>query len=133
MIASCKLPPTAKHLVVTTLRTTRFYMLPKIHKPNNPGRPIVPACCCPTENISAYLDEVMLPSLNNFRLTSEIPTMLLASLTHSLSMNPINVLAFFSPWTSNRCILSSPTMAVYRLSPISLTEGLLRNHLHTPC
>ena len=53
MIASCELPPTAKHLVVTTPRTSRFYMLPKIHKPNNPGRPIVSACCCPTENISA--------------------------------------------------------------------------------
>ena len=61
MIASCELPPTAKHLVVTTPRTSRFYMLPKIHKPNNPGRPIVSACCCPTENISAYLDEVMAP------------------------------------------------------------------------
>ena len=61
MRASCELPPMAKHLVVTTPRTSRFYMLPKIHKPNNPGRPIVSACCCPTENISAYLDEVMAP------------------------------------------------------------------------
>ena len=61
MIASCELPPSAKHLVVTTPRTSRFYMLPKIHKPNNPGRPIVSACCCLTENISAYLDEVMAP------------------------------------------------------------------------
>ena len=52
-----------------------------------------------------------LPSLNNFRLTSKIQTMLLASLTHSLSMNLISVLAFFSLWTSNRCILSSPTTA----------------------
>ena len=72
-----------------------------------------------------------LPSLNNFRLTSKIQTMVLASLTPSLFMNPINVLAFFSPWTSNRCLLSSPTMADYTLSPISLTKGLLRNHLHT--
>ena len=36
-------------------------MLPKIHNPNNPGRPIVSACYCPTENIAAYLDEVMAP------------------------------------------------------------------------
>lgn len=61
MISTCELPPTAKHLVVTTPRTSRFYMLPKIHKPNNPGRPIVSACCCPTENIASYLDEVMAP------------------------------------------------------------------------
>ena len=43
-------------------------MLPKIHKPNSPGRPIVSACCCPTENIAAYLDEVMAP------LVSCLPT-----------------------------------------------------------
>ena len=61
MIASCELPPTAKHLVVTTPRTSCFYILPKIHKPNNPRRPIVSVCCCPTKNISAYLDEVMAP------------------------------------------------------------------------
>ena len=61
MIATCELPPTAQHLVVSTPRTSRFYMLPKMHKPNSPGRPIVSACCCPTENIAAYLDELMAP------------------------------------------------------------------------
>ena len=65
MIATCALPPTAQHLVVTTPRTSQFYMLPKIHKPDNPGRPIVSACSCPTENISAYLDEVMAPFVKN--------------------------------------------------------------------
>ena len=61
MIAKCALPPSAKNLVVTTLHTSRFYLLLKIHNPNNPGRPIVSACSCPTENISAYLDEVLAP------------------------------------------------------------------------
>ena len=32
-----------------------------MHKPNNPERPIVSACSCPTENISAYLDGVLTP------------------------------------------------------------------------
>ena len=32
-----------------------------IHKPNNPGRPIVSACSCPTELISRYLDKIMAP------------------------------------------------------------------------
>ena len=36
MIATCALPPSAKNLVVTTPHTSRFYLLPKIHKPNNP-------------------------------------------------------------------------------------------------
>jgi len=37
MIATCALPPSAKNLAVTTPHTSRFYLLPKMHKPNNPG------------------------------------------------------------------------------------------------
>ena len=61
LISTCELPPTASNLIVTSPRTSQFYLLPKIHKPNHPGCPIVSACSCPTENISAYLDEVMAP------------------------------------------------------------------------
>ena len=32
-----------------------------MHKLNNPGRPIVSACSCPTELISSYLDKIMAP------------------------------------------------------------------------
>ena len=35
-------------------RTPNFYMLPKIHKPNNPGRPIANGIGSITEKISAY-------------------------------------------------------------------------------
>ena len=48
-------------LIITTPRTSCIYFLPKIHKPNNPGRPIVSACSCPTELISSYLDKIMAP------------------------------------------------------------------------
>ena len=51
----------AQHLVDSTLHTSHFYMLPKILKPNNPGCPIVSACCCSAENIEAYLDEAIAP------------------------------------------------------------------------
>ena len=61
MISKNELPPLAKNLIVTTPQTSRFYLLPKIHKQNTPGRPIVSACNCPTENIAAFLDEVMSP------------------------------------------------------------------------
>ncbi len=37
-------------------RTAAFYLLPKIHKPGNPGRPIISANECPTELISNYVD-----------------------------------------------------------------------------
>ena len=38
-----------------------FCFKPKIHKPNNPGRPIVSACSCLAELISSYLDRTMVP------------------------------------------------------------------------
>ena len=44
-----------------TPRTSCIYFKPKIHKANNPGRPIVSACSCPTELIWSYLDKVMTP------------------------------------------------------------------------
>ena len=45
--------------MVAAPRCSKFYMLPKIHKPGNPGRPIVSACSCPTELISHYLDGIL--------------------------------------------------------------------------
>ena len=46
-----------KILYNTAPRTPNFYMLPKIHKPNNPGRPIVNGIGSITEKISAYVDQ----------------------------------------------------------------------------
>ena len=54
-----------KILLATTPQTSRFYLLPKIQKPGTPGGPIVLACKCPTENIAAFLDEVMSPLVAN--------------------------------------------------------------------
>ena len=48
-------------LTIISPRTSCIYFLPKIHKPNNPGRPIVSACSCPTELIYSYLDKIMVP------------------------------------------------------------------------
>ena len=61
LIVKQELPATATNLVITTPRTSCIYFLPKIDKPNNPGRPIVSACSCPTEHISSYLGKVMAP------------------------------------------------------------------------
>ena len=36
--------------------TSRFYILPKVHKPGIPERPIVSSCGAPMENISFILD-----------------------------------------------------------------------------
>ena len=51
-VRTCELPPHAKHLTVENPRNSKFYMIPKIHRVGNPGRPIVSACNCPTSNIS---------------------------------------------------------------------------------
>ena len=61
LVVKQELPGTATYLIITTPRTSCIYFLPKIHKPNNPGRPIVSACSCPTELISSYLDKIMAP------------------------------------------------------------------------
>ena len=58
LIVNQELPDTATNLIINTPRTSCIYFLPKIHKPNNPGRPIVSACSCPTELISSYLDRI---------------------------------------------------------------------------
>ena len=59
-IENNQLPPSATNLIVENPRTSKFYLLPKIHKPGNPGRPIVSACSCPTE-LLVYLDHVTAP------------------------------------------------------------------------
>ena len=55
------LPASASNLFTTTPRTPVIYFLPEIHKPDNPGKPIVSASSCPTEFISSFLDSVMFP------------------------------------------------------------------------
>ena len=44
-----------EYLMPKCCRTQIFYLLPKIHKANNPGRPIVSACDGPTEKLSAFI------------------------------------------------------------------------------
>ena len=42
-------------------RTSRFYILPNIHKDGIPGRPIILSCGAPTENISQFVDFYLCP------------------------------------------------------------------------
>ena len=50
------------------IRTSRFYILPKLHKPGIPGRPIVSSCGAPTEKISQFIDYHLRP------LVTKIPS-----------------------------------------------------------
>jgi hypothetical protein len=64
-IDSGQLPDTACNLICSNPRQARFYLLPKIHKINTPGRPIVSTCNYPTELISSYLDGVLTPIVSS--------------------------------------------------------------------
>ena len=52
---------TYRFLKTQNPNTARFYLLPKIHKEGNPGRPIISANSCATENISAFVDYHLQP------------------------------------------------------------------------
>ena len=60
-IGNNQFPPSATNLIVEHPRTSKFFLLPKIHKSGNPGRPIVSACSFPTELLALYLDPVTAP------------------------------------------------------------------------
>eukprot|EP00061_Rhincodon_typus_P001607 g15263.t1 len=77
LIASGDLPPTASNLIVPQLPTAHFYFLPKIHKPDCPGRPIVSDCSC--KLISTYLNSIFSP------LVQELPTYIWDT-THALHL-----------------------------------------------
>ena len=61
LIKDGSLKDSAKHLLVASPRCSRFYLLPKIHKAGNPGRPVVSNISCPTYNISKFLSNTFKP------------------------------------------------------------------------
>ena len=43
------------------VKPARFYLLPKIHKKNNPGRPVISSVNCHTTKLSKYIDNFIQP------------------------------------------------------------------------
>ena len=52
---------TKQYLIQSDPKAGRFYILPKIHKQGNPGRPIVSSNSHPTERISEFVDFFLQP------------------------------------------------------------------------
>ena len=50
-----------QYLIQTDVKPGRFYILPKVHEPGNPGRPIVSSNSHPTERISHFVDYHLQP------------------------------------------------------------------------
>ena len=63
---------TYKAMRCKSARPGRFYMLPKIHKLNHPGRPIALCIGTPTEKISAFVDYVLSPFMSQDWIPSYI-------------------------------------------------------------
>ena len=103
LIAKQELPASAKNLIITTPRASCIYCLSKLHKPNNPGWPIIWACSYPTELISSYLDRIMAPKVKT------LPSYIKDS-QHALQIfRDFNFLIktnLFSLWTSHLLIPS---------------------------
>ena len=59
---------TKENLQTKNPKISSFYLLPKINKPNNPGRPIVNSIGSIRERISAFVDEQLK------RFTPRIPS-----------------------------------------------------------
>ena len=59
---------TLQYLMVTNdAKAGRFYLLPKIHKKNCPGCPVISGCNTPTEKISAFVHSQLKPLVSQIR------------------------------------------------------------------
>ena len=115
LIVTQELPATATNLIITTPRTSCIYFLPKIHKPNSPGRPIVSTCSCPTELISSYLDKIMAP------IVRSLPSYVKDS-QHALQIFP-EIFRDFNFLSEDKFIFTMDITSLYTVIPNG--EGLL--------
>ena len=72
---------TKQYLIQSDAKPGRFYILPKVHKPGNPGRPIVSSNSHPTERLSHFVDYHLQPLVHKLpsfvKDTNDFPNKLL--------------------------------------------------------
>lgn len=113
-----ELPSTAQHMIHPCPRSANFYMLPKIHKVDCPGRPIVSSHSCPTVLIAQYLDSVLAP------LVTKLPTYIKDS-PDALRL----IQDFRYPATGERFLFTMDVCALYTSIPHALSMEALRHFL----
>ena len=111
-ISTGHLPSEASRAIVREPREPKFYTLPKIHKPDNPGRPIVSACSCPTTLISQFIDSLLQP------LVTALPTYI-KDTNHALQL--LDQFSF-PPDHSDRFLFTMDVSSLYTNIPHN--EGL---------
>ena len=58
---------TAKSLLEEEIKTPEFHLLAKIHKANNPGRPVISSVNCHTSRISEFVDYHLEPEIKKLK------------------------------------------------------------------
>ena len=53
----------AKQLTPENVGVPKFYLLPKIHKPSNPGKPVISSINCHTSSIAAFISDSLKPEV----------------------------------------------------------------------
>ena len=101
---------THRYLTPENPKAGRFYILPKIHKPGNPGRPIVSANGHPTEKISEFVSFHLNP------LVQTLPSYV-KNTTHLL-----NKLQDFDDIPPNALLVTLDVSSLY--TNIPTTEGI---------
>ena len=81
------------YLVPENPKAGRFYLLPKIHKEGNPGRPIISANGHPTEKISEFVDYHLRDSVKELPSYLQDTTHFLNRISHSSPVQPGTTLA----------------------------------------
>ncbi|XP_064478103.1 uncharacterized protein LOC135391688 [Ornithodoros turicata] len=137
-ISSATLPSEAKSLIVKNAKASSFYLLPKIHKPDCPGRPIVSALSCPTKLISAYVDSILQPLVHGLPsyikdTTNVLQQLSLVNHSGSCVLFTMDVISLYTviPHTEGllalrhfldrRLTLHPPTHTLLRLAELVLT------------
>ena len=74
--------------MVDNPKTARFYLLPKVNKINNPGRPIINAINSPTSSIAEFVDYQLQPKIPQGALLMTMDvTSLYTNMAHNEGIN----------------------------------------------
>ena len=118
-----------QYLLQKDPKPEHFYILPKIHKVNNPGRPIVSSNNHPTECIHNLLIFISNPWSALYPHTSKIP---LIFLTNSPPLTIFLLMPCLSRLMSRHCILTSHMMKELMLVVFSFENALINIFLRKP-